>query len=140
MGKLQEFLLANDLDTNTEKEVTISGFPFPFVIKTITEGENKAIRKRAQTVTRDRKTNQKIIDYDTDRYNAYLLEACVVEPNLKDAELQEKYGVMGAGELLDKIMKPGQYMELLSEILDLNGFNDMNELIDDAKNSSTVEE
>ena len=45
MGKLQEFLMSNQDDIQATAEVTVSGFPVPFTIKSITEGENKAIRK-----------------------------------------------------------------------------------------------
>ena len=45
MGKLQEFLMANEETVQATAEVAVSGFPVPFTIKSITEGENKAIRK-----------------------------------------------------------------------------------------------
>ena len=44
MGKLQEFLMDAEIGT-TQTEVQIAPFPFPFVIRSITEAENKAIRK-----------------------------------------------------------------------------------------------
>lgn len=95
MGKLQEFLMEQDIGT-TQTEVQIAPFPFPFVVKSITEAENKAIRKACQKVSFDKKTRQKQIDTDTDLYNSRLVVACCVEPNFKDAALQEKYGVRGA--------------------------------------------
>ena len=47
MGKLQEFLMEQDIGT-TQTEVQIAPFPFPFIVKSITEAENKAIRKSCQ--------------------------------------------------------------------------------------------
>ena len=48
MGKLQEFLAQNKVDNAVTTEVDIKPFPFPFVVKTITEAENKAIQKSCQ--------------------------------------------------------------------------------------------
>ena len=57
MGKLQEFLMSNQDDIQATAEVAVSGFPVPFTIKSITEGENKAIRKSCQKITFDKKTH-----------------------------------------------------------------------------------
>lgn len=135
MGRLEDFLLQADvLDTTTETEVTIAPFPFPFRVKSITEGQNKAIRKECEKVNIDKKTRQKQVDVDKDLYMNRLVIACTVEPNLKSAELQARYGVLGAEALLDKLLKPGQFADLLQAVQDINGFADINEQIDDAKN------
>ena len=44
MGKLQDFLMESDIRAE-RAEIQIAPFPFPFVIQSITEGENKAIRR-----------------------------------------------------------------------------------------------
>ena len=79
MGKLQEFLMSNQDDIQATAEVTVSGFPVPFTIKSITEGENKAIRKSCQKITFDKKTHQKTTETDQDLYNNRLVIACCVE-------------------------------------------------------------
>lgn len=135
MGKLQEFLMANEEHAQVTEEVTISGFPVPFTIKSITEGENKAIRKSCQKTTFDKKTHQKATETDQDLYNNRLVIACCADPNFKDAELQEKYGVMGAESLIDVLLKPGQFVDLLLAVQDINGFtDDVNDLREEAKN------
>lgn len=68
MGKLQEFLMSNQDDIQATAEVAVSGFPVPFTIKSITEGENKAIRKSCQKITFDKKTHQKTTETDQDLY------------------------------------------------------------------------
>lgn len=135
MGKLQDYLLEHSLETQVTAELAIKPFPFPFVVKSITEGENKEIRKSCQKTVINKKTHQKETETDTDLYGNRLVIACCVEPNFKDAELQKKFGVLGAEALLDKLLNPGQYTELLSKIQELNGFdNDINELVEEAKN------
>ena len=134
MGKLQEFLMEQDIGT-TQTEVQIAPFPFPFIVKSITEAENKAIRKSCQKTDFDKKTRQKRTETDTDLYNSRLVVACCVEPNFKDAALQEKYGVRGAEDLIDRLLKPGQYTDLLIAVQEINGFaDDVNDLRDEAKN------
>lgn len=135
MGKLQDFLMEQDVADQAQVEVTIAPFPFPFVVKSITEAENKAIRKTCQKISFDKKTRQKQIETDTDLYNSRLVVACCVEPNFKDAALQEKYGVRGAEDLIDRLLKPGQYTDLLIAVQEINGFaDDVNDLRDEAKN------
>lgn len=134
MGKLQEFLMDAGIGT-TQTEVQIAPFPFPFVIHSITEAENKAIRKTCQKVEFDKKTRQKRIDTDTDLYNARLVAACCIDPNFKDADFQAKKGVRGAEDLINLVLNPGQYTDLLLAVQEINGFtDDVNELRDEAKN------
>lgn len=134
MGRLQEFFMEQEIG-EARTEVQIAPFPFPFVIKSISEAENKAIRKTCQKITFDKKTRQKQIDTDTDLYNSRLVVACCVDPNFKDADFQEKHGVRGAEDLINKILNPGQYTDLLLAIQEINGFtDDVNELREEAKN------
>ena len=134
MGKLQDFLMESDIRTE-KTEVQIAPFPFPFVIQSITEGENKAIRRSCQKTDVDKRTRQRRTETDTDLYNSRLVGACCVEPNFKDAALQEKYGVRGAEDLINRLLNPGQYTDLLLAIQEINGFSDdINDLREEAKN------
>lgn len=127
--------MANEENAQTTGEVEVTGFPVPFTIKSITEGENKILRKSCQKVTFDKKTHQKTTDTDQDLYNNRLVIACSVDPNFKDASLQAKYGVMGAEALVDVLLKPGQFIDLLLGVQEINGFTDnVNDLRDEAKN------
>ncbi|MCY9764777.1 hypothetical protein M5X06_28305 [Paenibacillus alvei] len=135
MGKLQEFLMNNEVQTEVQVEVAIKPFPAPFVLRSITEAENKEIRKSCQKANWNKRTHQKEVETDADLYSNRLLIACCVDPNFKDAELQAKFGVVSAEDLIDKLLNPGQYTELMQKVQDLNGFNlDMNDLIAEAKN------
>lgn len=135
MGKLQEFLTANKMDNGVTTEVNIKPFPFPFVVKTITEAENKEIQRSCQTTEYNKRTHQKTSQTDTQAYLTKLVVACTVDPCFKDAELQETYGVVGAEALVEKLFTPGQYAQLLQAVNDINCFDtNMQELVDEAKN------
>nr|DAY79931.1 MAG TPA: tail assembly chaperone protein [Caudoviricetes sp.] len=134
MGRLHDFFMEAEI-AGAQTEVQIKPFPAPFVIKSITEAENKAIRKSCQKITFDKKTRQKTTDTDTDLYNARLVVACCVDPNFKDAALQERFKVRGAEDLIGVLLNPGQYTDLLLAVQEINGFDDdINDLKDEAKN------
>lgn len=64
-----------------------------------------------------------------------MVTATVVYPNLKDAALQETYGVKGAEALVRKMLLPGEFTKLTDQVQTLNGFDqDINELVEDVKN------
>ncbi|MFV0351230.1 MAG: phage tail assembly chaperone [Oscillospiraceae bacterium] len=142
MGKLEDFLLAQKIEAQVETEVVVStrfvdkgGAPLPFRIRSITEAENKAIRKECQKTTFNKKTRQKDVETDTDLFLNRLVLACTVEPNFKNAELQKHYGVMGAEALINAMLLPGEYTELLQAVQEINGFDlDVNSLVEEAKN------
>lgn len=136
MGSLQEFLMGDEvvIDRNPVA-VDIKPFPSPFLIHAITEEENQIIRKSCQSVTFDKRTRQKRVEVDQDAYNKKLVTACCADPNFKDAGFQEKFGVRGEEELIGRLLKPGQFIELLLAVQDVNGFSGgMEELVDEAKN------
>lgn len=107
--------------------------PIPWRLRSMTEDENEAIRKSCQRKVKDKG----IVSYETntDEYMAKLVVASVVFPDLKDAELQKSYGVMGADQLLRKMLLPGEYATLVQKVQEINGFDkDINDLADEVKN------
>lgn len=128
--------MQNELNTEETMEVKVSErIPLPFKIRAISEAENKAIKKSCQTVTFDKRTHQKVIDTNYDLYLTRLVIACCIEPNFKNADLQAKFGVMGAEALVDKLLRPGEYNQLLEAVQKINGFDtDINTLVEEAKN------
>ena len=62
-------------------------------------------------------------DLDSSLYNLRLMAASVVYPDLKDAELQASYGVVGGEELLKTMLLPGETLDLLLRVLSDNLFD-----------------
>ena len=56
------------------------------------------------------------------------------EPNFADAELLEKTNCVNAAEYVTRKLKPGYIEDISKRILELSGFDDDMEDIDDAKN------
>lgn len=132
---------AENVDSEIIEEVVVSerfkdpdGNPVPWKLRSLTEAENEEIRKSATKRVKVKK-NMYVPETDSGEYTAKLVVASVVYPNLKDAELQKSYGIMGAEALLRKMLLPGEYVTLLEKVQELNGFDeDINELKEEVKN------
>lgn len=138
MSSLQAFF-AQNVKSDIVEEFVVSerfkdenGKPIPWKIRALTEAENVEIRKSATKHVKVR--GQYIPQLDPEEYISKLIAASVVFPNLKDAELQKSYGVIGAEELLRKMLLPGEYGKLAQKVQEINGFEDIQELVDEVKN------
>ncbi|MFS1514556.1 phage tail assembly chaperone [Chengkuizengella sp. SCS-71B] len=132
---------AENVSSELIEEVIISnrfkgsnGEPMAWKIKSMTEEENEQCRKAATRKVKA-KNGVYIPETNQDEYAAKLAVLSIQYPNLKDAELQKSYGVMGAEVLLRKMLLPGEYSTLIQNVMSINGFNkDIGELIDEVKN------
>ena len=61
---------------------------------------------------------------DEKRYQEMILAESVVFPDLKDATLQNSYGVIGAERLLARLLLAGEYDCLRREVERINGGED----------------
>lgn len=137
MSNIQDFLLQNVEQVEDTKEVKFDRFKSPFVIGTITEAENTAL-KRSVTVKRIARSGNKVADTDWDKYMDVLVVNCVKEPNLASSELQASYGTDGSKiDTLKAMLRVGEYTKLAKEVQEFNGFesdDDVEELAEDVKN------
>jgi hypothetical protein len=137
---LQAFFAQNVQSEMTE-EVTVSqrfkdkgGSPIKWKLKTLTEEENEAIRKTATRQSKG-KNGARITETNQEEYVGKLAVASVVFPDLQNAELQKSYGVLGADNLLKKMLLTGEYANLLLKVQELNGFDrDIDAMADEVKN------
>ena len=138
MDNLQAFL--NPVTADETKEVVISkrfvdkdGKPIPFKSKTIMQEENERITRKCRKVETIR--GQRVESLDNQKYNRALIVACTVEPDFRNADLCKAYGTVDPLDLPGKMLTVGEANNLAREILDLNGFSDEAEqLEDEAKN------
>jgi hypothetical protein len=140
MSDLSLFFAQNAVTETTEDFVVSQRFkdkdgkPANWKLRSITEEENQALRKAATKRTKG-KYGQYTSETDTNEYLAKLVTSTVVFPDLKNAELQKSYGVLGAEVLLRKMLLPGEFSGLLEKAQALNGFDlDINDQIAEVKN------
>lgn len=102
----------------------------PFIIRPITQEENKLLIKK---YTKKDKKGTEV--FDRAEYVQALTASAVVFPDLKNAELQNTYGVLGESSLLQKMLYVGEYAELAIAVQEISGLDkDINNDIEEAKN------
>lgn len=127
MSNLSAFL--NPVSLSEEKDVVISkrfqdenGNPVPFRIRSLSQMENEKLSKKCSGY---RKINGQQVEYfDNVRYSRELVLASVVLPDLSDAELCKRYGVADPALTASSMLLPGEFAQLVQEIMTLSGFED----------------
>lgn len=111
------------------------GNPIKWEIKAISAKENEELKRQAtKRVQVNGKKNQYVPELDTNKYQILVCTACTVYPNLNDTELQNSWGVMCAEELITKILLAGELTEYSQKVLEINGFDMEDDLVEEAKN------
>lgn len=112
------------------------GNPLMWEIKPLTTKENEILRDSCtKEVPVKGKPGQYRIHVDMSAYQAKLMCAAIVSPDLHDAELQNSYGVMTPEDLLKEMIDdPAEYTDLAVKIQEISGFTSLQEDVDEAKN------
>jgi len=120
----------------SERYLDDNGQPLVWKLKAITGGEDTRIRQSAtKRVPVFGKKGEYTKEVDPELYVTMLVLACVVEPNLKDIELQQAWGVNNDLELLDSLLIPGELMRLKGKVQQINGYDGRaDEEIEEVKN------
>lgn len=127
MSNLSAFL--HPVTAHEEKEIVISdrfrdeaGNPVPFKIRALTQEENDALIK--QSTRRVKVNGQPTEQLDSVDFSRRLVVAATVEPDFKNSELCQAYGVLDPLKVPGKMLFSGEYNKLLQAINDLSGFGD----------------
>ncbi len=130
MGKLSAFLRPSPAGRTKEvfldRFVDEEGKKVPFVVRSITAGENDAIA---------RKHRKEDGGLDDTAYGNELLVECLVEPDLKGAELCQYYGVMDPNMVPGRMFSPGELRILQAAVYEVNDIYAAKKRLDEAKNS-----
>ncbi|WML35346.1 hypothetical protein [Clostridium sp. OS1-26] len=137
MNNFEDFLMDNfEEAAEIEREITIGGKVKKMKFKPIGATTGDDLRKKCRKVTILK--GQKISETDQDKYLANLIIETTTYPDLKNAELQGAWGVIGAEELLKAMkskMLDGEYSEWSSIVSEVNGYDKgLQELVEEAKN------
>ena len=110
------------------------GKPAPFVIRVIDQETNNKLIKQA---TEKKKANGRLVEtLNSEKYGNLLIQACVVEPDLKNTELCSYYKTMNPVDTINRMLSVGEYNRLVKEIKLLN---EIYELTDD-EDAEAIEE
>lgn len=142
MSNFAKFMKANKIKKeNVMHPVTKSltddnGEPLLWEIRPLTTKENENIRESCTIdVPVKGKPNMFRPKVNMQEYQAKLMCAAIVFPDLNSVELQNSYGVLCAEDLLKEMVDdPAEYTDLMVFVQKLSGFKTLGEDVDDAKN------
>ena len=134
--KQNKIVKENTTYAATKSLVDEKGKPLLWTIKALTTAEDDRIRDDCMIdVPVTGKPNMFRPKLNTSKYIAKMLCACIVEPNLYDAELQDSYGVKTPEDLLKEMVdNPGEYQDFAKFVQEHNGFTTLDEKVKEAKN------
>lgn len=135
--RFEDFLMDSfDEVEEIEKEITMGGRKRKMKFKPISSTLGDEIRKKCRKVKFVK--GQKIVETDEEKYLSNLIIETTTHPDLKNADLQKAWGVMGGEELLKAMknkMNDGEYSEWSSVVSGVNGYDKgIQELMEEAKN------
>lgn len=111
------------------------GKPLEWEICCISADEYARIRSSCiRQVPVPGKKNQFTQKLDTYEFQSMVCARCTVFPDLKNAELQDSWGVAKPEQLVGAMLIGGEFDDYVTEVFRVNGFKSENELIDEAKN------
>jgi hypothetical protein len=113
------------------------GEPLKWKFKGVTETVNAEIKAHCTKMVTEKGGKQRV-HFDSNKYTAELAAEAVTYPDLRNAELQQSYGVLGADKLLQEMLSAGEFAKLHEAVQEVCDF-DLEEAIEEAKNSSTKE-
>ncbi len=142
MSNLNRFLKENKIVKEnvkyaaTKSLVDEAGKPLLWEIQPLSTKKNENIRESCTIeIPVKGKPNLFREKIDSAKYTAKLIASSVVFPDLYDKDLQDSYGVMTPEELImEMIDDPGEYGDFAQFITEFNGFSDINDDIEEAKN------
>lgn len=95
----------------------------PFRVRAISQEENDALVKAATMSYRDR-TGAKTSSFDRIKYTRALVVAGTVDPDFRDKELCDGFGVIDPELVPGKMLYAGEYQRLADAIAELSGIGD----------------
>jgi hypothetical protein len=126
-GKGLDALLGATLEQ--ESQVYIARLKTHFTVKALS---NEDLRKANDQATVPIGRGEKKLDDQL--FNAVVIVKGCADPDFSNKALIEKYGASDAADCVTKALLPGEMVKVLQAILDLSGFGNEEELIEEAKN------
>lgn len=142
MSEFSAFMKRNKVEKKNVKHgvtkslVDAQGEALLWEFKPLSTKENEKLREVCtKEVPIKGKSGQYRIKVDMGLYQAKMICASVVSPDLTNKELQDSYGVLTPEDLLKEMVDdPGEYDDLSIFVQQLSGFKPLQEEVEEAKN------
>ena len=137
MSTLHAFLHPASAEDILEVEVSKrfrdeNGKAVPFRIRAVTQEENDLLVKQSMRLVKGGRRGEK--ELDGSLLSRRIVVAATVEPDFTSEELCRAYGVLDPLEVPGKMLLAGEFKKLSEEIMRLSGFDDAEDLEEEAKN------
>lgn len=132
---LTDILLSNDISELAMPEADMEikrlsktyNQPFIITFRAIKPDEEEEVQKECMTITRDG------VEVDSSRMKYLTVAKCLKSPDVKNKELQQKFGAANHVELLKKLLLIGEVTAVYEEIQTLSGYG--KDKVEEVKNS-----
>ena len=141
MNKIDYFFKENKVKVDNIEVIVSDEFidddkkPIPWIIRQIGQKESEDLREAYTIIKRDKRSGNITNNFKDVEYTAALIAKAVVYPNLTDKKLLDNYKVVSGPEALKRMLTMGEYATLSEAILEHNGLDSDEEIIEAAKNS-----
>lgn len=115
-----------------ERTYMIDRIGIPITLKGLSEKEIQRIRREC-TIERKHR-GQRIKELNEEEFNAALIEAATVSPNWSDKRLLSNLKLSSGREVVKRKLLAGEMMALADKVMELSGFDDELEEIENIKN------
>ncbi|MGM0846889.1 MAG: phage tail assembly chaperone [Bacillota bacterium] len=122
-----------DTEDEVQKEVYMSRFQANFVIRAIDGKLLNSIQEQC-TYMKKGKNGKSDKELDEQKFQSMIIEKACVVPNFGSQALLDKYKVFEPYEVIERRLLAGELAKLSSEIMDISGFGDEEEAIEEVKN------
>jgi len=119
-------------DVKVEKAVPLKRLGVDLIVKAL---DGKTIGRLSEQATHySGKGAKRQAHIDEQKYGGNIIASASVNLNFGDPALLEKYGASDAGDCVQKALLAGEIAKITEAILDISGFGDPEEQIEEIKN------
>lgn len=115
-----------------ERTYAVERLGIPVTLKGLSEKEIQRIRREC-TVERKHR-GQRTKELNDEEFNAAIIEAATVSPNWGDKKLLSTFRLSSGREVIKRKLLAGEMMALADKVMELSGFDDELEEIENIKN------
>lgn len=131
---IDALLGVGDIPTKT---VVMERFGIPVKLQALTGKQVSQIRKDNTHKVKIKGTKLEEDKLDSENFNVGLIEKATISPKWSNEKLLDKFRASDGKEVMKRLLLAGELDSLADQVLDLSGYNDGVEEIEDIKNSSS---
>lgn len=118
-------------ELNVETAVPIKRLGVDLIVKAVDGNTIGRINEQATHYVG--KGAKRTMQVDDQKFGGAIIATACTNLNFGDPALLEKYGASDSGDCVQKALLAGEIAKITKAIMDISGFNDFDELVEEAK-------